>query len=374
MTHRPSARLRRGFSLSVAAVLSATVLTVNGSPATQAAAPTASSISPAEFKSPSMEYRPGVRWWWSGGAVNTAVLADQLQFLAASGFGAVEINPFGKQLPTDDPAVQDIYTPAFYDKLEFAVAKAQELGITVDLNMGTAWNANSQYVTVDDSQGNLALGRDSRTGAQIKSGGVSVPALAKSRRYVTPMPKFAPELSELQGVLVAKRTGTAGTITGNNALFNDGATTWSDRITLDRASSVFVDAADVRGGVVTLDADTVAGLDDAATYEIVAVYSLPAGTGSHRDVARPDWFVVDHMDGAKTLKYINQWVGDQNLNRIVDKYDNVRALFNDSLELGTDLYYTDSLYDLAKDAENNGLGYDFSKYLPTVYAQASMTG
>lgn len=331
-------------------------------------------ISLNEFESPSMEYRPGVRWWWSGGAVETAVLAEQLEYLAANGYGTVEINPFGKALPADDPAVKDIYTDAFYDKLEFAVAKAQELGITVDLNMGTAWNANSQYVKIEEGQGNMALGRTTLTGAQIKAGSVTVPALAKSNRYVDPMPKFDPTHSDLQAVLVAERTGVVGAVTGNAARFNDGATTWGERISLNSAASFLIDGADISGSTFTVSADVAAQLDDAKQYEVVGLYYLPAGTGSHRDGARPDWFTVDHMDAAKTLEYINEWVGDPNLKSIVDKYDNVRALFNDSLELGTDLYYTESLYDLARDADNNGLGYDFTKYLPTVYAQASMNG
>ena len=61
---------------------------------------------------PGKTYRPGVRWWWSGGAVETSVLGEQLEYLAGNGFGYVEINPFGKALPADDPAVKEVYTDA----------------------------------------------------------------------------------------------------------------------------------------------------------------------------------------------------------------------------------------------------------------------
>jgi asparagine synthetase B (glutamine-hydrolysing) len=67
--------------------------------------------------------------------------------------------------------------------------------------------------------------------------------------------------------------------------------------------------------------------------------------------------------------YAREMLADPAMKSILSEYDNVRALFNDSYELKTDLYYTESLYDLARDAEHNRIGYDFSKYLPTVYRQ-----
>lgn len=330
---------------------------------------TSSAISTAQFSDPSIQYRPGVRWWWSGGAVETKVLGEQLEYLAANGFGYVEINPFGKELPADDPNVKDIYTDTFYEKLEWAVAKAEKLGITVDLNMGTAWNANSQYVTIDESQGNIALGRATLTGTEVKAGAIAIPALSKSRHYGTSMPKFDPTRSRLQGVLVAERTGVIGTVTGDAASFDDGATTWDQRVSLNVNNSFYVDASDLAGSTVTLGSEALAKIDDAKEYEVVSVYFIPAGSGGVADAARPDWFVVDHMNAKKTLQYVNQWVGDANLDRIISRHKNVRALFNDSLELNSDLYYNEELYELAKDAEGNGIGYDFSKYLPTVYRQ-----
>ncbi|MEI5676519.1 MULTISPECIES: glycosyl hydrolase [unclassified Nocardioides] len=369
-------RLRkRSISLAAAAVVglgSITLATTTGTPAASAAADGASSsISADEFSTPDMTYRPGVRWWWSGGSIKTDVLAEQLEYLASHGFGTVEINPYRVVPNVPDAQLQDIYTPAFYEKLEFAVAKADELGITVDLNMGSGWNANSQFTTIADSEGNLSLGRATLTGAQVKAGGIAVPALTKSLQYGAAVtPRFAPELARLQGVVVAKRTGTAGAVTGDARLFDDGATVWDQRVTLDVNDSHFVDASEIGGTSFRLDPAVTTAMADGDSYEVVALWSLPAGaSGAGTTTARPDWFTVDHMDAAKTLRYVNQWVGEANLSRIVSTYDNVRALFNDSLELHTDLYYNEGISALAKDAEHNGLGYDFSKYLPTVYRQ-----
>ena len=76
------------------------------------------------------------------------------------------------------------------------------------------------------------------------------------------------------------------------------------------------------------------------------------------------------MDASKTLDYLNDWLGEDNLNRIITKYDNIRAVFNDSLELSTDTLRTTMVCTSSpRTPTNNGLGYDFSKYLPMVYTQ-----
>lgn len=324
-------------------------------------------LSPADFAAPPIEYRPGVRWWWPGGAVDEDTLDRQLDYLYTHGFGTVEINPFGGA-SDEDPAVADVYSPAFYEKLESAIAKADELGITVDLNMGSGWNANGPWVDIEEAEGNAALGRSTVGGDVLKVGGVRVPALAKSEHYGDPMPRFDASKATLQGVLVAKRGEVIGAIEGDAAIFDDGETIWDERIALDNDSSWFVDADDVNDGSLTLPDDELERIDDEGEYEIVALYHLPAGT-EPVDSARGDWFVVDHMSRLRTANYVNEWLADPAIASILDEHDNVRALFNDSYELGTDLYYTEDLYDLAGDAEHNGIGYDFRKYLPTVYRQ-----
>jgi hypothetical protein len=370
--HAGVGRVRRALALATAAVVGAipaAVVVAGHAPAAQAAS-TSSAFSTSEWANPSMTYRPGVRWWWSGGAVEDSVLDQQLDYLSSHGFGTVEINPFGAEpVAGDEDRVKDIYTPTFYAHLEHAVAKAKQLGITVDLNMGSGWNANSQFVTEADGQQNMGLGRSTATGATLKAGGVTIPAVALSKQYDDPTAGFSRSQAKLEGVLVARRTGVVDTVTGGAQTFDGGATTWDQRISVDPDDSFMIDAADL-GSTSTFDlpADVAARVADGSEYEVVALYALPSDS-SGVDSARPDWYVVNHMDATKTLDYLNDWLGEENLNRIVTRYDNIRAVFNDSLELSTDTYYDDGLYELAKDAEHNGLGYDFSKYLPTVYRQ-----
>ncbi len=342
-----------------------------------------------EFQDPGMEYRPGVRWWWPGGAVEEETLKKEIDYLAEKGFGYVEINPFqvSTVLEGDEERVRSIYTPEFYALLETAVSYCEEKGIVVDLNMGSGWNANSQDVTYEESMGNMALGRTTLTGAEAKSA-VEIPAAERSSFYTGEDAKgeWREDAVKLQGVLVAELTEEAGTdfVEGEGTFGPkpsyeevydaDGnvVKAYDTQVVLNPANSFFIEADDaqLQNGNLTLSEENAAKLADDKNYEIVAMYYIPSG-GKAIDSAPADWYTVDHMDAAKVADYMNAWLGNENLAAILEKHSNVRAVFNDSYEFYSDIYYTEGMEALAKDAENNGLGYDFSKYLPTVYRQYS---
>ncbi len=347
------------------------------------------SINLDEFANPGIEYRPGVRWWWPGGAVDEETLKKEIDYLAEKGFGYVEINPFDVStvLAGDEERVLSIYTPEFYQLLEIAVGYCEEKGITVDLNMGSGWNANSQDVTYEESMGNMALGRSTVTGAEAKEA-VTIPEAEKSCFYVGDSAKgeWKDESVKLQGVLVAELTGENGTdFVEGEGLFGPKPSyedvydaegnvikSYDTQVILNPQNSFFIEAGDaqLQDGSLVLGDELKAKLEDDKRYEIVAMYYLPSG-GKAIDSAPKDWYTVDHMDAAKVSNYLNNWLGNENLSAILEKHSNVRALFNDSYEFYSDIYYTESMEQLAKDSENNGLGYDFSKYLPTLYRQYS---
>ena len=57
-----------------------------------------------QFKSPSSQYRPFVRWWWNGDKVEAGELVRELHLLKEAGIGGVEINPvqFPSKFEGDD--------------------------------------------------------------------------------------------------------------------------------------------------------------------------------------------------------------------------------------------------------------------------------
>ena len=334
----------------------------------------------ASFPAPDFSYSPGVRWWWSGGAVEEAELIHELDYLAEKGIGYVEINPFyvSEVLEGDEERVRSIYTPEFYALLDAAITHAEELGIVVDLNMGSGWNANSGDVSYEASMGNMALGRATVKGAEVAAG-VAVPEVERSSFYIAGgAGEWRDGAATLQGVLVAKVAGAGFDFEPGMGMFGPTPSyeevydaegnvtkTYDTQIVLDPADSAFIPAAEIADGTVAAEV-----ADTEADYEVVALYYLPSG-GKAIDSAVPEWYTVDHMDAGKVADYMNAWLGDANLSAILEKHANIRALFNDSYEFYSDLYYTEDLIELAADAENNGIGYDFTKYLPTVYRQYS---
>ncbi|MDO4273398.1 MAG: glycosyl hydrolase [Eubacteriales bacterium] len=342
-----------------------------------------------EFADPGIQYRPGVRWWWPGGAVDEETLKKEIDYLSDKGFGYVEINPFDVSvvLEGDEERVLSIYTPEFYKLLDIAVSYCEEKGITVDLNMGSGWNANSQDVTYEESMGNMALGRTTVSGAQAKEA-IAVPGAERSCFYVGDSAKgeWKDESVKLQGILVAELTGEKGTdFVEGEGLFGPKPSyedvydeegnvmkSYDTQVVLNPDNSFFIEAGDaqIQDGNLVLSEELQGKLADDKNYEIVAMYYLPSG-GKAIDSAPKDWYTVDHMDAEKVAGYLNDWLGNENLSAILESHTNVRALFNDSYEFYSDIYYTEGMEALAKDSENNGLGYDFSKYLPTVYKQYS---
>ena len=381
---RKNARMLAGV-LTAALAVNSFGLVKPGTEAVQAAA--RSAIDTKEFSSPSKTYQPGVRWWWSGGAVEKAELIRELEYMADQNIGYVEINPFGKiDVSEEDKGnLSSVYTDHFYDLLDTAVTKAEELGITVDLNMGSGWNANSQYVKLEDSMGNMALGRMTLTSDNM-TGTLDVPAVEKSNFYYGAAQKGDWDNSnvKLQGVLVAELTGEEGEeykektsfMTGITSAYNefttsDGTSTskkYACQKEIDLDNSVYIDAKDLKDGKVDLSS---AGIQVNAgrEYEVISLYFVPSGAKGIDSAT--DWYVVDHLDKDKAAQYINDWLGDEAIEKILASHDNIRAVFNDSYEFYSDVYYTDGLYDLAQDSENNGIGYDFTKYLPTVYKEYS---
>lgn len=356
--------------------------------AAEATGSTAAALA-AGFENPDNSYRPGVRWWWPGGAVEEETLKSEIDYLAEKGIGYVEINPFfvSTILEGDEEKVKSIYTPEFYELLDIAISYCEEKGITVDLNMGSGWNANSPDVTYEESMGNMALGRSTVTGADAKAE-LEIPAAERSVFYVGDDAKgeWHDESVKLQGVLVAEVTDETGTdFVEGEGFFGvkpsyeevydaEGNVTksYDTQIVLNSENSHFIaaDDAQIQDGKLVLGEEITASLEDGKNYEIIAMYYLPSG-GKGIDCAVPEWYTVDHMDAAKVTDYLNDWLGNENLAAILEKHSNIRALFNDSYEFYSDVYYSENIAELAADAENNGLGYDFSKYLPTIYKQYS---
>lgn len=83
-----------------------------------------------------------MRWWWFGPAVTHQELDRELQAMKAAGIGGVEIQPV-YPLALDDPSngIRNLrfLSPEFFEALRFAVKRGQQLGLRVDLTLGSGW-------------------------------------------------------------------------------------------------------------------------------------------------------------------------------------------------------------------------------------------
>ena len=63
--------------------------------------PAAPSVDWDQWDSPSVEYRPWVRWWWPGNDVEDEEITREVALLANNFFGGAELNSFNAALDWD---------------------------------------------------------------------------------------------------------------------------------------------------------------------------------------------------------------------------------------------------------------------------------
>lgn len=96
------------------------------------------------------EYKPYVRWWWLGSAVDRRGLDWNLEEFARKGIGGVEITPIYGVRGNEANDLRYL-SPEWMEAYEYTCSKAAELGLQVDMNNGTGWPFGGPWVTTDDS-------------------------------------------------------------------------------------------------------------------------------------------------------------------------------------------------------------------------------
>ena len=106
----------------------------------------------ARFADPPAEYGMGVHWWWFGPAVTRPEVERELKVMHRAGIASVLIYPVYPISP-DDPAhgIRNLryLSPEFLDVLGHAVRYARQLGMTVEIVIGTGWPYGGPSVTPD---------------------------------------------------------------------------------------------------------------------------------------------------------------------------------------------------------------------------------
>jgi hypothetical protein len=114
----------------------------------------------AGFATPPDNSKPMMRWWWFGPAVEKTELARELRAMKAGGIGGVEIQPV-YALELNDPAKKlrnlSYLSKDFLGMVSFTAQTAQDLGLRVNLTLGSGWPYGGSYVPVSDAAGKLRI-------------------------------------------------------------------------------------------------------------------------------------------------------------------------------------------------------------------------
>ena len=104
------------------------------------------------FQHPPDDSRIMMRWWWFGPSATRQEITAELQHMKAAGIGGVELQA------TYPMAVDDAgngfrnypyLSPEFLDMVRFASETAHNLGLRMDLTLGSGWPYGGPYIPMD---------------------------------------------------------------------------------------------------------------------------------------------------------------------------------------------------------------------------------
>jgi hypothetical protein len=136
------------------------------------------------FQKPPDDARIMMRWWWFGPAVEKPELQRELETMKAGGIGGVEIQPV-YPVELDDPArgIRNFpyLSPEFLDDVRFAAERARELGMRVDITLGSGWPYGGPHTAIDLAAGRL---RVERVPVPSNAASVPLPALREGEKPI----------------------------------------------------------------------------------------------------------------------------------------------------------------------------------------------
>lgn len=157
------------------------------------------------FLAPPPDSRIMMRWWWFGPAVTKPELARELETMKAGGIGGVEVQAVYPLDPDDaSRGIKNLpfLSDEFLDTLRFANDRARELGLRVDVTLGSGWPYGGPGVGVDQAAGTL---RVERAAAMAGSSRVMPPAVGAGEQLIAQLP--ASDGSRDTLFFIASRTG-----------------------------------------------------------------------------------------------------------------------------------------------------------------------
>ena len=104
------------------------------------------------FERPPDDARMMVRWWWFGPSVTKAELEREMRFMKQGGIGGFEVQPtYALELDDAAKGIKNLpfMSPEFLSMLTFTGEKAKELGLRMDLTLGSGWPFGGPHIPVE---------------------------------------------------------------------------------------------------------------------------------------------------------------------------------------------------------------------------------
>ncbi len=273
-----------------------------------------------QFQAPPDDARIMMRWWWFGPTVTKAELEREMRLMKDGGIGGFEIQPI-YPVVLDDASkglkTVPFLSDEFMDALKFTQEKARELGLRVDLTIGSGWPFGGPSVPVTEAAGRLRVER-------VK---------ANTRRV--PIPPIA-EGEKLLGVF------------GNSTA--SGSEPPTPPLATARGTVPFREITDLR--------DDAAWLPDNTPTEVMFFIASRTGQQVKRPGVGGEGFVLDHYNRSAIDNYLKN-VGDRLLQSF--KGNPPYAIFCDSLEVFSSDWTDDFLAEFQQRR-----GYDLKPLLPAL--------
>jgi hypothetical protein len=260
------------------------------------------------FANPPDDCRMMMRWWWFGSAVTKAELEREMKLMKEGGIGGFEVQPV-YPVALDDLASgirnQPYLSDEFLEALRFTSEKARELGLRMDLTLGSGWPYGGPQVPIRDAAGKLRMVR-----THIPDGA-----------HHLPIP-FIGTGEKLIAVFLNR---------------------------LNENSEGFRELVDIKNAAVEIPQDTKA-------QEVLFFISSRTGMMVKRPAVGAEGFVLNHYDRTAVEGYLGN-VGDRLLQALRPNLPH--AIFCDSLEV----YESDWTSDFLEEFQKRR-GYDLKFFLP----------
>lgn len=262
------------------------------------------------FKTPPNDARIMMRWWWFGPTVNREELAKELRTMRDGGIGGVEVQPVYPLLPDDQKAgIRNIpyLSDEFLQMLRFTADTTKQLGMRMDLTLGSGWSFGGATTPITEAAGQLRIER-----AKIDQ---------NTRRV--PIPSMIPAEQFLGAFLI-------------------------------RSESAWLELKDIRDDNLWLTAD-----DAKLGSEILFVIGGKSGMQVKRPAVGSEGYVLNHLDKPSVDGYLRK-TGDRLYSAFLPS-NRPYSFFCDSLEV-----YQQDWTDTMLAEFQKRRGYDLRPLLPAL--------